>query len=82
MFVLVFFSISFSIKQFFGVVLWAFDFPKKVKVRTSLNYHGMTTFDKAELAEEEESPRVIFYRCLAIILTIELEPPYQINITW
>merc|ERR1719218_150771 len=38
----------------FEIDLPAGDAPKKVKVRTSLNYHGMTTFDKAELAEEEE----------------------------
>merc|ERR1719379_3104710 len=38
----------------FEIALPAGDAPKKVKVRTSLNYHGMTTFDKAELAEEEE----------------------------
>merc|ERR1719191_505152 len=38
----------------FEISLPAGDAAKKVKVRTSLNYHGMTTFDKAELAEEEE----------------------------
>merc|ERR1719218_79077 len=38
----------------FEIALPAGDAPKKVKVKTSLNYHGMTTFDKAELAEEEE----------------------------
>merc|ERR1719174_280735 len=38
----------------FEIALPAGDAAKKVKVRTSLNYHGMTTFDKAELAEEEE----------------------------
>merc|ERR1719218_134006 len=38
----------------FEIDLPAGDAPKKVKVRTSMNLHGMTTFDKAELAEEEE----------------------------
>merc|ERR1719506_2559938 len=38
----------------FEIALPAGDAPKKVTVKTSLNYHGMTTFDKAELKEEEE----------------------------
>jgi heat shock protein 4 len=38
----------------FEIAVPAGDAPKKVKVRTSLNYHGMSIFDKAELTEEEE----------------------------
>merc|ERR1719454_1739377 len=38
----------------FEIDVPAGDAPKKVKVRTSLNIHGMSTFDRAELAEEEE----------------------------